>query len=168
MKTLVMTLIFAANSFTGMATPMTSNDFAYNYEVDDRNQVTSETVYKADGQYLKRHLKYDYTYDEAGRVVKKEAFKWDEIEQAYNRYYCLAYGYDADGVELEYALWNEQEESYSAAKQRAVYDFTYDGLNFQAYAWDGSRNEWQLQSEHAVADDANLLAQTDAASRSGK
>lgn len=164
MKTLVMTLIFAVNGMTSAATPVASNGFAYNAEVNDHNQVTSQYVYKADGQYLEHHLKYDYTYDEAGRVVKKEVFRWDEIDRAYERYYCLAWDYDAEGVSLEYALWNELAEAYSDAKQRAEYSFTCDGLNYQAYDWDSRRGEWQLQAEHSVTDDALLLAEADAAS----
>ena len=87
MKALVMTAIFAATSLVTSVANELNNKYAYNYAVDDNNQVTSEMVYKADGKYLEHHLKYDYTYDEAGRVVRKEAYKWNATEQAYERYY---------------------------------------------------------------------------------
>ena len=143
MKALVMTAIFAATSLVTSVANELNNKYAYNYAVDDNNQVTSEMVYKADGKYLERHLKYDYTYDEAGRVVRKEAYKWNATEQAY---------------ELEYALWNEKAGDYTTGKQRAVYNLTFDGVNYQAYEWDGQQNQWQLQAEHAVTSDANLFA----------
>lgn len=158
MKALVMTAIFAATSLVTSVANELNNKYVYNYAVDDNNQVTSEMVYKADGKYLEHHLKYDYTYDEAGRVVRKEAYKWNATEQAYERYYCMTYTYAQEGVSLEYALWNEKAGDYTTGKQRAVYNLTFDGVNYQAYEWDGQQNQWQLQAEHAVTSDANLFA----------
>ena len=158
MKALVMTAIFAATSLVTSIANELNNKYAYNYAVDDNNQVTSEMVYKADGKYLEHHLKYDYTYDEAGRVVRKEAYKWNATEQAYERYYCMTYNYGQEGVALEYALWNDEAGAYTDARQRAEYDLTPAGVNYQAYAWDHQQNGWQLQAEHAVMSTANLFA----------
>ena len=153
-----MTAIFATTSLVTSVANGLNDKFAYNYAVDDNNQVTSETVYKADGKYLEHHLKYDYTYDEAGRLTRKEAYKWNDIKQAYERYYCMTYAYGQEGVSLEYALWNEQAGGYTEGKQRAVYNLTTDGVDYQAYEWDGQQNQWQLQTAHGVTSDANLFA----------
>lgn len=158
MTALVMTVIFVANGLVNSVAGNLNDKYAYNHVMDGNDQVQSEMVYKVDGKYLEHYLKYDYTYDEAGRVVEKKAYKWDEIKQAYERYYCLTYGYDADGVSLEYALWNEKEGGYTDGKQRAVYSLTLDGVNYQAYEWDGRQNGWELQAEHDVTDGASLLA----------
>lgn len=157
MKSLVMAVIFAANGLVSFATGMTDK-FAYNYQVDDDNRVTSELVYKSEGKYLKHHLKYDYTYDEAGRVVEKEAFKWNDIRQAYQPYYCMTYAYDAEGVALEYAAWDGEAQAYSAGRQRAVYNLTGAGLLYQAYEWDALLNGWQLLADHSLEGNTPLLA----------
>ncbi len=153
-----MTAIFAATSLVTSVANNLSGKFAYNYAMDDNNQITSETVYKADGKYLEHHLKYDYTYDEAGRLVRKEAFRWNDVKQAYQRYYCMTYAYGLEGISLEYALWNDEADDYTDARQRADYNLTPAGLNYQAYEWDGQQNQWQLQAEHAMTSEANLFA----------
>lgn len=153
-----MTMIFAATSMVNAVAGNPESKYAYNHVTGEDGRVKSEMVYKADGKYLEHHLKYDYAYDEAGRLVKKEAFKWNEIDGAYERYYCLTYGYDAEGVALEYALWNEKEGGYTDGKQRTVYSLTFDGVNYQAYEWDGRQNGWQLQAEHDVTSETNLFA----------
>ena len=153
-----MTAIFAATSLATSVANELNDKFAYNYAVDERNQVTEKVVYKADGKYLEHHLKYAYAYDEAGRVVRKEAYKWNDVKQAYQPYYCLTYAYDAEGVALEYALWNDEAGAYTDARQRAEYDLTPAGVNYQAYAWDHQQNGWQLRTEHAVMSTANLFA----------
>lgn len=158
MKTLVMTVIFGVTNLVNSVAGNVDDKYAYNYVMDENDQVQSELVYKADGKYLEHHLKYEYAYDEAGRVTKKEAYKWNEIKQAYERYYCLTYGYDADRVALEYALWNETDGDYTDGKQRTVYSLSFDGVNYQAYEWDGGLNDWQLRAEHDVTADTGLLA----------
>ena len=80
MKTIVLSAILTVATSMNVC----ANQFAYNHETNAQNQVTTETVYKKNGNYLEHHLKYDFAYDEQGRVIRKEAFRWNDIEEAYS------------------------------------------------------------------------------------
>ena len=157
MKTIVLSAIFAAATSMNVCA---NNQFAYNQKTTDQNQVTTETVYKKNGNYLEHHLQYDFEYDEQGRIVRKEAFRWNEFEEAYQRYYCIEYNYnDAQGISMEYALWDKQTGSYSANREKAVYNPTQWGLNYQCYEWDEHRMNWELLAYHQLDNGTTLLAE---------
>ena len=60
MKTLVMTVIFGVTNLVNSMAGNVDDKYAYNYVMDENDQVQSELVYKADGKYLEHHLKYEY------------------------------------------------------------------------------------------------------------
>ena len=74
-----MTAIFAATSLATSVANELNDKFAYNYAVDERNQVTEKVVYKADGKYLEHHLKYAYAYDEAVEFRERLKAMLDEL-----------------------------------------------------------------------------------------
>lgn len=155
MKTIVLSAILTVATSMNVC----ANQFAYNHETNAQNQVTTETVYKKNGNYLEHHLKYDFAYDEQGRVIRKEAFRWNDIEEAYERYYCLTYRYDdQQGVSAEYALWDRQKGDYSANREKAVYNLSGFGLNYQCYEWNEQQMNWELLADHQLDNGVTLLA----------
>lgn len=84
MKTLVMTMVVAMTGMVNAVANAKDGNFAYN-TTEQNGQVTSQTVYKVEGEkYLKHHLKYEFAYDAEGRVIRKETLKWNEAANDWN------------------------------------------------------------------------------------
>lgn len=160
MKTLVMTMVVAMTGMVNTVSNAKADNFAYN-TTEQNGQVTSQTVYKVEGEkYLKHHLKYEFTYDAEGRVIRKETLKWNEATRAYEKAHCLNYSYTESGTDVEYALWNAADGDYTDIREKVLYLYAGDTVNYLAYEWNKAANDWNLLVEHAVADsdDVQLLA----------
>lgn len=157
MKTLVMTAVLTVNALIAVANNGLEG-FAYNQTINASEQITSETVYKVDGEsYLKHHMQYEYAYDEAGRVTSKEALKWNETTAAYEPSYRLDIYYLDEGVELQYARWDAKEGTYAPASQKTIYRSTTAGMDYLSYQWCEQTGSWNLEQENSF-DDVQLLA----------
>lgn len=156
MKTLAMAMIMAMTGITNAMANDAKDNFAYN-TTEQNGQITSQTVYKVeDGKYLQHHLRHEFTYDAQGRVTRKETLKWNEIEKAYERTYCLNFQYSESGTDVEYALWNAATNDYSDIREKALYLYAGDTVNYLAYEWNEAANDWNLLVEHTVADSENV------------
>lgn len=151
--TLVMVLASAVNATGGNI----ENGFAYNCE-EKNGQVTTEYVYRVDGQYLRQHLKYDFTYDAEGRVIRKEAQRWNDASDGYVPYYCLEMSYSDIVTEVEYALWDKAAGCYSAMRSKVVYMACGGYMDYRAYEWDGNECCWNLTLSHTSGGEMQLLA----------
>lgn len=159
MKTLAMTVIFAMTVMINVFGGNIQNNFAYN-TVMNGGQVESQMVYKVEeGKYLQQHLQYNFKYDANNRILQKEVLKWNEIERAFERNYCLNYNYSEVGTDVEYALWDSKTNAYSDVKEKAVYLYDLDGVNYLSYKWNEKENDWNLLVAHTInGENMQLLA----------
>lgn len=159
MKTLAMTVIFAMTVMINVFGGNIQKNFAYN-TVMIGGQVESQMVYKVEeGKYLQQHLQYNFKYDANNRILQKEVLKWNEIERAFERNYCLNYNYSEVGTDVEYALWDSKTNAYSDVKEKAVYLYDLDGVNYLSYKWNEKENDWNLLVAHTInGENMQLLA----------
>ena len=160
MKSLVLSLVITVTFVINAVSGNKLNEFAYNSEKQE-NGVETKMVYKVkQGKYLERHLQHNYAHDAQGRVSAKEILKWNKDNQSFEKLYCLNFIYTDNEVNVEYALWDNSTNDFTRIKSKAIYQINNEGINYLAYQWNETENNWDLKVEHnTVYDNERLLAE---------
>src|SRR5574344_1416474 len=121
MKTLLVIAALAVATLTSFAD--NNGKFIYKNVENNKNQLTEQTVYRADdsGQYLTPTIKYSFTYDAQNRVSEKEACNWDGGSETWVPAYRWSYEYNEGGYTISYSTWNADRKEYNAVSQRSEY-----------------------------------------------
>ena len=124
-RTIAMMAVMAACIFNSV---MKAQDEFITNQVMDGELVTSKTIFKKDGSYLRHHMQYAFTYDNENRMVSKEAFKWNDVKKEWAPYFKMTYQYSDNEITINYAQWNESHKAYNKNTQTSVYELNEENI----------------------------------------
>ena len=87
--------ITAAMVLSLFDTNIGGDQFIYNTEFNNRQEVCAKTVFKKDEEgYFQKELRYQYAYDAQKRLSAKEVQAWNPAADKWENVYRLEYRYD--------------------------------------------------------------------------
>lgn len=153
-------MLLVTNSIKTSST--SEKEFAYNTELNAKNQVVTQSVYRVEGdKYLHQQVKYNYSYNAQNQLEQKEVLKWNTLTAGWEKSYCLNFSYDASGTSITYAQWNAASKAYTEVKEKTIYSCDKETLlptAYQNYQWEEAFQRWSLVTEHAVSGEESLYA----------
>ena len=161
MKTLLVAAVLAVATMTSFAG--NNGKFVYKNVENVNNQLTEQTVYRADdsGKFLTPTIKYSFVYDSQNRISVKEACNWDGGSETWQPAYRWTYEYNEGGYTISYSTWNSERNAYNPASQRSEYknDPLKNEMSIRTNTFDATTNEWQSSVNCSVASTFdNLIA----------
>lgn len=139
------------------------DQFMYNTEFNNRQEVCAKTVFKkSDEGYFQKKLRYQYAYDAQQRLSTKEVQAWNSLLDKWENVYRLEYQYGLTETSVTCMKWDIRTKSYSDLDDKIIYSqLEKHVLSVCNYSWNEKEGCWALVSRMAAYDPANELLYTD-------
>ena len=155
--------ITAAMVLSLFDTNIGGDQFIYNTEFNNRQEVCTKTVFKKndDGNFQKQ-LRYQYDYDLQKRLVVKEVQAWDPVSDKWGNAYRLEYQYGLTETSVTCMKWDNHTNRYSNQEDKIIYSqLDNHVLSVCNYTWNEKDESWNLVSRMAAYDPTHDLLYTD-------
>lgn len=155
--------ITAAMVLSLFDTNIGGDQFIYNTEFNNRQEVCAKTVFKKDEEgYFRKELRYQYAYDAQKRLSAKEVQAWNPAADKWENVYRLEYRYDLTETSVTCMKWDNRTDMYSNLEDKIIYSQLDEHvLSVCNYTWDEKDSDWALVSRMAAYDPTNELLYTD-------